>query len=339
MNREKKTTRALTVNGRAAFPVRNAENHQRRPVGNGFVTPAAVPFLGLILATLSIPAPGLAGAFSASGLVEQTFGPQGSPGVASAGSTSASFSQQYASGSLNLVSIAAASSGNLSLFALASMSNMGDWASGFLSSVARASIVESVRPEWQLWLNPGETFVFEYEFQVTGALYTTAGGIGSAGSSAGLAYTYRLGDSSGGGNWSQNSAGQSSQSGVWNGVVKNSLTVHKDSTFSLELAAVADAGGGKAYNPASNATLIGIADFSHTLTWLGITGVRAFDGEGNEIPLPPDAYIPLIGQDSGIDYWYSADAPESVPEPAGVLLLGSGLAVAGLIRKYRSPWS
>lgn len=339
MNREKKTTRALTFNGRADFVVQDAESYQRPSIGDGVVARAAMPFLGLILATLSIPAPGLAGAFSASGLVEQTFGPQGSPGVASAGPTSASFSQQYASGSLNLVSIAAASSGNLSLFALASMSNMGDWASGFLSSVARASIVESVRPEWQLWLNPGETFVFEYEFSVSGGLFASSGGIGAGGSSAGLSYAYRLGDSSGGGNWSQNSAGQVAKSGVWNGVVRNSFTVHKDSTFSLELAAVADAGGGKAYNPASNATLIGIADFSHTLTWLGITGVRAFDGEGNEISLPPDAYIPLIGLESGIDYWYSADEPESVPEPAGVLLLGSGLAVAGLIGKYRSPRS
>jgi len=333
MNREKKTTLVLTVNGRAGLAVQDAESYQRPSIRNGVVARAVAPVLGIALATLSCPSPVLAGAFTASGLVEQTFGPPGSPGVPSTGPTSASFSQQYTSGNLNLNSNAMASSGNLSLYAMVSMSNMADWASGFLTAIARGSIVESVAPEWQILLDPGETFVFEYEFRVTGALQTTASGSGSAGSSAGLAYTYHLGDSSGGGNWSQNSAGYASKSGVWNSVVKNSFTVDKDSTFNLELAASANAGGAKTYNPESNITLLGIADFSHTMTWLGITGVQAFDSKENEVPLPSDFYLPLIGRDSGFDYWYSAAEPAPVPEPPTVLLLGSGLFVAGLIRK------
>lgn len=149
-----------------------------------------------------------------------------------------------------------------------------------------------------------------------------------------MAYTYRLGDSRGGGNWSQNSTGQVSQSGVWNGVVKNSYTVHKDSTFNLELVVNADARGAKTYNPANNITLLGIADFSHTMAWLGITGVQALDTLGNEIPLPTDFSFPLIGQVGGFDYWHSASGePAAVPEPATVFRLGAGLAVAGLIRK------
>lgn len=334
MTRQEKSTLAPAVSDRIAFPVRNRESQGRPSAKYGALARAVAPALVIVLATLSCPAPVLAGAFTASGLVEQTFRPQGSPGVSSSGPTSASFLQQYVDGNLYLYSTASASSGTLSLFALASMSNMTDWSSGFVSSVARGSIVESVAPFWQSWLAPGESFIFDYEFRVTGALLTHSGGFGAGGSSAGLAYAYRVGDSSGGGNWSQNSAGQVSQSGVWNGVVKNSFTVHKDSTFDLELAAVADAGGGKLYNPESNATLFGIGDFSHTLTWLGITGVQAFDSLGNEIPLPPDFYLPLIGQESGFDYWHSAAGePSEIPEPASALLLGAGLVVGGLIRQ------
>lgn len=63
---------------------------------------AVAPALGIVFATLSCPTPVLAGAFAASGLVDQTFGPQGPPGVSSVGPTSASFSQQYKSGNLHL---------------------------------------------------------------------------------------------------------------------------------------------------------------------------------------------------------------------------------------------
>jgi hypothetical protein len=148
-----------------------------------------------------------------------------------------------------------------------------------------------------------------------------------------LQYSYRVGDSSGGGSWSQNSAGQVSKSGTWNNSIKSSFTVQKDATFNLQLAATAGGGGSKTYVPGSNTTVVATADFSHTMTWMGITGVRAFDGLGNEVPLPPGAYLPLIGQDSGFNYWYSAVGSSEVPEPATVLLLGSGFVVARLMRK------
>ena len=95
--------------------------------------------------------------------------------------------------------------------------------------------------------------------------------------------------------------------------------------------ALAGTWGGKAYNPESNVLTLAIADFGHTLTWLGITGMRVYDDLGSEVDVPPGAYLPLIGLDSGVDYWYSA-AP-AIPEPSTALLFGCGLVVAGLTRK------
>lgn len=326
MNRKKKPTLVLTSSGRADFVVRDAASDQRLSMSSG----VAVLFLGLILATLIRPAPALADAFSASGSLWQEFYPAGPPGTSSVSPTGATFSQQFVAADINLSSNAAASSGNLSLSALASINNMGNWSSGHVSSVARGGIIESVAPAWQSWLAPGETLIFEYAISVSGNLFTTSGGIGAGGSQAGLQYSYRLGDSSGGGQWWQNSAGQVSKSGTWNGVISSTFTVDKDSTFLLELLATADAGGGKTYVPGSNATIVANADFSHTMRWLGISGVRALDGLGNEVELPSGAYIPLIGQDSGFDYWHAAPP---IPEPGTVVLLGSGLVVVGQMRR------
>lgn len=88
MNCQEKSSPAPAVSDRAAFPSRNRENQGQPSARNGVASRAVVPFLGLILATLSCPAPVLAGAFSASGLVEQTLRPQGPAGVSSSGPTS-----------------------------------------------------------------------------------------------------------------------------------------------------------------------------------------------------------------------------------------------------------
>lgn len=335
MNREKKTTLVLTVNGRADFIVRDAASDRRPSTRNGVVARVVVPFLGLILATLICPAPVLAVAFSANGSMWHDFPGYAPvpPGTSSVSPTGATFTQQYVAGAINLNSHAEASSGNLSLLAKASINNMANWDSGHVSSTASARIVEPVDPFWELWASYGATFIFQYELGVSGNLFTTSAGYGAAGSQADLGYTYHVGDSSGRGGWYQDSAGLVSKNGTW-GLISSTFTVHKYSTFDLELVATAAAFGSKTYSAGGgNATVVGNADFSHTMTWLGITGVRAFDSSGNEVPLPSGAYLPLIGQDSGFNYWYSAAEPASVPEPATGLLVASGLGVLGMMRK------
>ncbi|MBL0089617.1 MAG: PEP-CTERM sorting domain-containing protein [Ideonella sp.] len=73
-----------------------------------------------------------------------------------------------------------------------------------------------------------------------------------------------------------------------------------------------------------------LADFTHTLLWDGITAFTAYDAAGNEVALAPGGHFQLLG-DSGTDFWYAApgfdSAPTSVPEPASVALLLTGLAL------------
>jgi hypothetical protein len=329
MNRQDKTTRVPNAGGQAGSRARDAQRRRRPPARNGRVARAAVPLFGLMLATLICPAPVLAGAYSASGSVVQEFYPAGPPATSSVGPKKATFRQQYLSGDLNLVSKATASEGNLRSFALASINKMTNWSSGHVWANASARIEEPVDPLWEMWASYGATFDFQYAIGVHGGVYATSGGAGAAGSQASLLYSYRVGDSNGSGEWSLDSAGRESKNGTWNETITSSFTAHPGSSFNLELVATAATFGAKTYVPGSETTVVANANFSHTLTWLGITGVRAFDSQGNEVALPADAYLPLIGRYSGVDYWQSAAVPEL---PTG-FLLASGMIAAGLMRK------
>lgn len=296
----------------------------------GLVAPVVAPFLGLLLGALICPASVLAVPLVAGGSVSQEFYAPGPPGVSSVSPKKATFAQQYSSGDISLISNAEASAGYLSLHASANIIDMENWASGHVFSSAHGGISESVVPDWEDFRWDGETFVMEYQVRATGNLDARSFGYGAAGALASLEYRYHIGDSSGGGNKALDTDGHFSTSGTW-GVMTSSFTVTRDSTFDMTLSAAADARGGKTYSPGGRANIVANADFSHTMTWLGITGIRAFDDMGNEVPLPPDVVLPLIGHDTGFDYWHSA-AP--VPEPNTVWLFAVGLlALARTLRR------
>ncbi len=114
------------------------------------------------------------------------------------------------------------------------------------------------------------------------------------------------------------------------GVIDASFLIAKDKSHLFSFQAHTFANGTKTYVPGSDASIDASADFSHTLKWLGITGLHAFDSSGNEIPLPADASLPLIGRDTGFDYWHPAD-PSPVPLRSTLLFMCAGLIGAG-------PW-
>lgn len=321
------TARMPTVIGRVEGVFQDAGGDRRSSTGPGVVAHVVVPLLGLILAAALPPAPALAAAYSATGSVWQDFNSPGSSGTPTVSPTGATFLEQYQAQDINLLSRAEASQGNIHLFTLASINGMTRWESGHVSADATATIIEPLYPNWQFLAGalPGYgnivSFTFDYEIWVAGNLYTTSAGPGAAGSEAGLSYSYRIGDSSGAGRWEQNSAGQTSQSGTWNGSIIGSFTVQKDAVLDLALRADAGGSGTKTYVPGSNTTVVAMADFSHTMSWKGITGMRAFDSLGNEVALPPDIYLPLTGRDSGFDYWHAAP----VPLPPALWLIGTGL--------------
>ena len=174
-------------------------------------------------------------------------------------------------------------------------------------------------------------YVFDFRIEGSGNQSATYGGWGAVDAGSSVRYGFQVGGTQGTGS---KSSSKNDNYGVW-GSVDASFLIGKDQGYRLVLDAHTATLGTKVYFPGSDASIDAFADFSHTLRWMGITELHAFDASGNEIALPADAYLPLIGRDTGFDYWYAAPSPVALP--SALLLICSGLlGVAPLAqRKFR----
>ncbi len=75
------------------------------------------------------------------------------------------------------------------------------------------------------------------------------------------------------------------------------------------------------------------ADFSHTLQWMGVSGIQAFGADGQEIALPTGSRVALLGS-SGYDFWNAAPVVTvAVPEPGVWMLMLTGLGLLAWRRR------
>lgn len=108
--------------------------------------------------------------------------------------------------------------------------------------------------------------------------------------------------------------------------------------FDFSLTGTARASVTNIFNPLGNRTASANANFGSTLRWMGVTGVQAFDANGQELALPAGFKLGLIGAATGFDYWNAAPlqgTPGTVPEPATAGLLLMAALAAGRAGRFR----
>lgn len=266
--------------------------------------------------------------FTANGRIEQFFSGGGNPppGTPTLGPTGASWIQSFDNiAGLSAESFAISGAGNLQTLAIVNMSWAG-WASGSISSRAHASLRETVLLDWEAaaahaW-EPGTAhLIMRFAVNVSGLAVAASNGGDNSGAS--VDYTATIGDATASGSKGASAGGSSSTTGTW-GTVLLDATVPWQSNLYVDLSANSYASAGKTYLSFPTATAM--ADFSHTLRWGGLQQIFAVDGQGVRREVA-GAYIPLIGQETGFNYFYGVAQAENsgVPEPASMLLLGAGL--------------
>ncbi len=293
---------------------------------------------GVLLVALVLPASSLAAAFSVRACVIQDFNIFGNLCESDEDDSLAVVDAIQNNGAISLYAGTAARAGAVTAQSRSIMRNMTDWSSGHISAYTDATLTEIVDPNWADWaargygwMNDVDHYAFDFQLEVSGNQSATHGGAGAADANSTVSYSYAVGWTSGSGS---KSTFANENYGPW-GLINASFLIGKDQTYLLSLAAHTWTAGSKTYRPGSDASIDASADFSHTLRWMGITGIHAFDGSGNEIDLPADLRLELIGRDSGFDYWNAAVAP-SIPEPSSALLIGSGLLGVAECARRRS---
>jgi hypothetical protein len=132
------------------------------------------------------------------------------------------------------------------------------------------------------------------------------------------------------------------EAGSWGIVDLGLVQFFPNEVFTLSGSATLRASALKGYGQAAQTHAT--ADFSHTLQWLGIGGLQAYDVSGNAMTMPDNLRFSLLGMSSGFDYVYAAPNPfggmaTSVPEPAtgALMLLGGLMALAMRKRRGLTP--
>jgi hypothetical protein len=317
-----------------------SKNPGSQPVERSHVglTGLALPLFGVVLGASVCPTAALAEPLFARACVNQTWNFVGNYCDQDESTSLAITHASYSGGAISLSAGAAAQVGSLLAQSRATMQHMGDWSSGFITAYTDASFSEWIDPDWEDWaargydsMNDIDHYLFDFRIEVSGSQSATYGGWGAAGAESTVSYSYSVGNTSGAG--SKSTFGGENY-GAW-GTVDAAFLIAKNQSYLFSFHAHTFASGTKTYVPFSDASIDASADFSHTLKWLGITGLHAFDSSGNEIPLPADAYLPLLGRETGFDYWQAAD-PAPVPLPPTLLFMGCGLlGAAPYLRRKR----
>lgn len=264
--------------------------------------------------------------FTANGTINQYFSGGGTPpaGVLNTGPTGESWTQRFDNSSgLFADSLASSSPGNLQTLAIVGLDWDG-WASGSISARASAGLRETVLLDWEAaaahaWEPDTVNLIMRFAVSVSGFATATSDGGDNAGAS--VDYTATVGDATASGSKSASSGGSTSTTGNW-GTVLLDATVPWQANLILDLSANSYASAGKTY--LSFPTAMATSDFSHTMRWGGLQQIFAVNGQGVRTEVT-GAYIAMIGQDSGFNYFYAAPSASDVPEPSTTLLLGVGL--------------
>jgi len=265
--------------------------------------------------------------FGATGGIEQLFPDAGNPGVGNptVGPTGATWIHRFDSGTgLTADSFAASSPGLLSTLAMVGLDWPGWW-SGSITARSSATLQETVLVDWEAaalhaWEPGTVNLIMRFAVAVSGTVVATSDGGDNSGAS--IQYTATIGDATASGSKGASSGGSSNTSGIW-GTVLLDATVPWQSNLYLDLSAQSYASAGKTY--LSFPTAAAMADFSHTMRWGGLQQVLAVNALGERRDVT-GAYIPLIGQETGFNYFYAATGDTGVPEPSSLLLLAAGLA-------------
>lgn len=136
------------------------------------------------------------------------------------------------------------------------------------------------------------------------------------------------------GAFSIDSSGAINSFGQWNQVlILPEVVLFAGVDYPINVAASVYAEVNKTFQPGITTTGSAIADFSHTLRWMGGEVIRVYDNQQNEIAPPANFYIQLIGQSSGIDYALAVPVP--VPEPETYAFLAVGLGLVSLMARRK----